>query len=54
MKNLMWRLLRRNVSVGQMVGFAIANLVGLTIVVLAIQFYSDVRPIFDDRDSFIR
>ena len=35
MKNLMWRLLRRNVSVGQMVGFAIANLVGLTIVVLA-------------------
>ena len=54
MKNLMWRLLRRNVSVGQMGGFAIANLVGLTIVVLAIQFYADVRPIFDDRDSFIR
>lgn len=54
MNGLIWRLLRRNVSVGQMAGFAIANLVGLTIVILAVQFYNDVRPVFDDGDSFIR
>ncbi|MEF9924653.1 MAG: ABC transporter permease [Muribaculaceae bacterium] len=54
MKNIMWRLLRKHVSAGQMIGFSIANLIGLTIVILAIQFYSDVRPVFDDEESFIK
>jgi hypothetical protein len=39
MKGLMWKLLRKHVSAVQLVGFALANLVGLTIVILAIQFY---------------
>lgn len=50
----MWRLLRKNVSATQMMGFAIANLIGLSIVIVAIQFYSDVRPVFEDDESFIR
>lgn len=50
----MWRLLRKNISASQLTGFAIANLIGLTIVILAVQFYADVRPIFnDDDDRFI-
>lgn len=40
-RSLVWRLLRRNISVGQLAGYALANLVGLTIVLTAIQFYSD-------------
>ena len=54
MNRLLWKLLRRHVSAWQLGGFALANLVGLTIVVVAIQFYSDVRGVFDDEESFLR
>src|SRR5574344_462132 len=54
MKGLMWRLLRKHISAGQLIGFAVANLIGLTIVILAVQFYQDVRPVFEDDESFIR
>ena len=54
MKGLMWKLLRRHVSAAQLGGFAVANLIGLTIVILAVQFYGDVRPIFNDDESFIK
>ena len=52
--NIIWKLLRQHISKGQLIGFAIANLIGLTIVLLAVQFYRDVRPIFNDEESFIR
>ena len=45
---LLWKLLRRHVSKVQTVGFAIANIVGLTIVLLGLQFYVDVLPVFAD------
>ena len=51
-KRLMWRLLRKNVSVSQMVGFSLANLIGLSIVIIAIQFYVDVNPVFSNEDNF--
>ena len=50
---LMWKLLRKNISAGQLTGFSIANLIGLTIVILAVQFYGDVKPLFNDEESFI-
>ncbi len=49
----MWKLLRKNVSRAQLVGFAVANLIGLSIVILAVQFYTDVKPVFNDEESFI-
>ena len=52
-KGLMWKLLRQHISKMQLVGFSVANLVGLTIVILAVQFYSDVLPVFNDQESFI-
>lgn len=52
-KNIVWRLLRRNISGGQIAGYALANLVGLAIVLTAIQFYRDVTTVWDDEDSFI-
>lgn len=52
-ENIVWRLLRHNISVGQIAGYAIANLVGLAIVLTAIQFYRDVTTVWDDEDSFI-
>ncbi len=54
MNDIIWKLLRQHISKGQLIGFAIANLIGLTIVLFAVQFYRDVRPVFNDEESFIR
>lgn len=51
---LMWKLLRKHISKSQLIGFSLASLVGLTIVILAVQFHQDVRPMFNDEDSFLR
>ena len=53
-KGLMWKLLKKHISPSQLVGFSLASLIGLTIVILAVQFHQDVRPIFNDEESFIR
>lgn len=50
---VVWRLLRRNVSVGQFGGYAVANFVGLAIVLTAMQFYRDVEKVFGGDDSFM-
>ena len=52
--NLVWKLLRRHVSVSQLAGFFLANLFGMLIVLLSIQFYMDVIPVFTQGDSFIK
>lgn len=52
-KSIVWRLLRRNISIGQLAGYAVANLVGLVIVLTAVQFYRDVTSARDEDDSFI-
>lgn len=52
--NLVWKLLRQHISVPQFVGFFFANLVGMTIIILGIQFYTDTRAIFDEEDSFMK
>lgn len=51
--NTVWRLLRHNISAGQIAGYALASFVGLTIVLTAIQFYRDVSSVWNDDDSFI-
>lgn len=49
-----WKLLRRHISIGQLAGFFLANLFGMTIVLLSLQFYRDVGPIFSEEDGIIR
>lgn len=51
---LLWRLLRKNISASQIIGYALANLIGLAIVLCAVRFYGDVRSAFDSEDSFVR
>lgn len=51
--NLVWKLLRRHISVPQFVGFFFANLFGMFIVLLGYQFYRDVLPVFTQGDSFM-
>lgn len=52
-KSIVWRLLRRNISIAQLSGYAVANLAGLAIVLSAIQFYRDIRAAWTEEDSFI-
>lgn len=52
-QNIVWRLLRRNISVGQIVGYALANFAGLAIVMTAVQFYCDVTTGWNSEDTMI-
>ena len=52
--SLVWKLMRRHISLGQLAGFFLANLCGMVIVLLSIQFYQDVAPVFTEGDSFMK
>lgn len=51
---LVWKLLRQHVSFPQLGGFFFANLFGMAIVLLSVQFYKDVIPVFTGNDSFMK
>lgn len=51
--NLVWKLLRQHISVPQFVGFFCANLVGVVIILLGVQFYNDYQAL-DSEDSFMK
>lgn len=52
--SLVWKLLRQHISIGQLAGFFFANLLGMLIVLLSVQFYQDVKPAFSQEDSFLK
>ena len=51
---LVWKLLRHHISPAQLAGFFLANLLGLLIVLLSLQLYLDIKPIFSEQDGIIR
>jgi len=51
---LIWKLLRENISKIQLGGFFIANLIGLSIVLIACQFYFDINPVFTQEDTLFK
>lgn len=51
---LIWKLLRDHISIGQLIGFFFANLFGMIIILLSVQFYKDILPLFTDGDSFMK
>lgn len=52
--NLVWKLLRQHISIGQFAGFSLANLLGVLIILFGFQFYNDVLPVFTGDDSFMK
>lgn len=42
---MVWKLLRRNISLWQITGYAVATFVGLSIVLVALQFYMDASSV---------
>lgn len=51
MNPLLWKLLRKHISIPQLAGFAVANLIGMFIILLSLQLYQDITPIFATNDS---
>ena len=51
---LIWKLLRQHINVPQFVGFFFANLFGMFIVLMGVQFYRDIIPVFTAEDSFMK
>lgn len=51
---LLFRLLRKNVNVWQLAGFAVANLVGAVIVLFGVQAYKDAAKVLKSPDSVIK
>ncbi|MCR4809923.1 MAG: ABC transporter permease [Prevotella sp.] len=54
MNRLVNKLLRRHVNAWQLAGFVLANLCGMAIVLTAVQFFSDLKPLLTGNDSFMR
>ena len=54
MNHLVNKLLRRHINAWQLAGFVLANLCGMAIVLTAVQFFSDLKPLLTGNDSFMR
>lgn len=51
---MIWKLLRQHISSAQLLGFFFANLCGMAIVLLGVQFYRDIAPVLTRGDSFMK
>lgn len=51
--NPVWHLLRHNVSLPQLIGYGVANILGLAILLTALQFYRDVSRSWSGEDPLI-
>lgn len=51
---MIWKLLRQHISIPQFAGFFLANLVGMTIILLGVQFYTDTQAVYEGEDSFMK
>ena len=51
---MIWKLLKQHINPSQLLGFSLANVCGMVIVLLAVQFYRDVLPVFTQGDSFLK
>ena len=45
-----WCLLRKNISKGQLLGYAIANVVGLSVILIGILFYANSQISITDEE----
>ncbi len=54
MNRLLHKLLGRHINAWQLAGFVLANLCGMAIILTAVQFFSDLKPLFFSSDSFMQ
>ena len=51
--NLIWKLLRKHISIFELAIFFIANLIGMTVILGGVQLYSDLKPIMTGENALI-
>lgn len=51
---LIWKLLRRHMSIVQFAGFFLTNLIGIAIILSALQVYRDISELYSQPDSFMK
>ncbi len=51
---LVWKLLRQHINVAQLTGFFVANLIGMTIFLIGVQFYNDIKAFYESEDSLMK
>lgn len=51
--NLIWKLLRKHISIFELAAFFIANLIGMTVILGGVQIYSDLRPVMTGENALI-
>jgi hypothetical protein len=49
---MIWKVLKNNIKPGQLAGTFLGIMMGLTILMGALSFYLDIKPVFDDKESF--
>lgn len=47
-----WTLLRKNMSVGQLLGYVVANIVGLAVILIGVLFYTDSQHSSSEEDNY--
>lgn len=50
---LIWRLLRKHISIFELVVFFVANLIGMAVILAGVQLYSDLSPMLTGEKSLI-
>lgn len=50
---LIWRLLRKHISIFELAIFFVANLIGMTVILAGVQLYSDIRPLLRGEQTLI-
>lgn len=50
---LIWKLLRKHISVFELAIFFVANLIGMAVILAGVQVYSDLRPLLSGEQSLI-
>jgi len=51
---MIWKVLKNNIKPAQLIGTFFGITLGLSILMVAVSFYLDVKPIFEDKESFWR
>jgi hypothetical protein len=49
---MVWKVLKHNIKASQLAGIFLGLMIGTFIIFAAISFFMDVKPIFDDKQSF--
>lgn len=50
---LVWRLLRKHISIFELIVFFVANLIGMVVILAGMQIYSDLKPMLSGDKSLI-